>query len=135
MDARFATKILNCQGLLKKQYFSLQWRGRQCQKGWKPFPTKKKHIEMPNKPPKQENNIISTAQITKNQPFLPQFYTTVRTTHEHIFYITVFGISYRFHICQNFEQHFSGSRDFGQKIKHPHYSQTASEADRSRLTT
>jgi len=48
---------------------------------------------------------------------------------------TVFGISYRFHICQSFEQHFSGSRDFVQNVKHAHYAPTASEADRSRPTT
>jgi len=89
---------------------------------------------MRNTTPKQEINIISTAQKTENQPFLPQFHTTFRTTHEHIFYITVFGISYRFHICQNVEQHFSGSRDFVQNVNHAHYAQTAFEADRSRLT-
>jgi len=60
----------------------------------------KKHIEMQKTSPKQENNIISKAQQLANQPYLHQFYTIFRTTHEHIFYITVFGISYRFHICQ-----------------------------------
>jgi len=43
--------------------------------------------------------------------------TTLRTTHEHIFYIAVFGISYRFHMCQNFEQHFPGSWDFVENVK------------------
>jgi len=90
---------------------------------------------MQNIPPKQEKNFISMAQITKNQPFLLQFYTTFRTTHKHIFYITVFGISYRFHICQNFEQHFSGSRDFVQNVKHVFHPQTAAETNRSPLTT
>jgi len=90
---------------------------------------------MQNTSPKQENNIISMAQKTENQPFLPKFYTTLHRTHEHIFYIAVFGISYRFHICQNFEQHFSGSGDFVQNVKHVFHPQTASEEDRSRLTT
>jgi len=49
------------------------------------FSNEKYHIEMQNTPPKQENNIISMAQKTENQPFLPKFYTTFRTTHEHIF--------------------------------------------------
>jgi len=90
---------------------------------------------MQNTPRKQENNVISMAQKTENQLFFLQIYTTFRTTHEHIFYITVFGILYRFNICQNFEPHFSGSRDFVQNVKHAHYAQTAAEADRFRLTT
>jgi len=49
------------------------------------FFNEKNHIEMQNTPPKQENNIISMAQKTENQPFSPQFYTTFRRTHEHIF--------------------------------------------------
>jgi len=90
---------------------------------------------MQNTPPKRENNIISMAQKKgENKPFLPQFYTTFRTIHEHIFYI-VFGNLYRFHICQNFEQHFSGSRDFVQNVKHVFQPQTAADADRFRLTT
>jgi len=99
------------------------------------FFNKKKHIEMQNTSPKQENNIISMAQKTINQPSLHQFYTIFRTTHEHMFDIIVFGISYRFHICQNFEQHFSESRDFVRNVKHVFHPQTLSEADRSRLTT
>ena len=51
---------------------------------------------MQNTPPKQENNISIMDHKMKNQPILPQFYTTFRTSHEHIFHITVFGISYRF---------------------------------------
>jgi len=42
----------------------------------------------------------------KSTVFTP-IYTTFRTNHEHISDITVFGISYRFHICQNVEQYFS----------------------------
>ena len=99
------------------------------------FFNEKNHIEMQNTPPKQENNNISMDHKTENQPFLPQFYTFFRTTHEHLFYITVFGISYRFHICQKFEKHFSGSRDFVRNAKHAFYAQTTSEADISRLTT
>jgi len=45
----------------------------------------KNHIAMQNTPPKQEKNIVSMAHKTENQPFLPQFYTIFRTTHEHIF--------------------------------------------------
>ena len=90
---------------------------------------------MQNTSPKQENNIISMAQKTINQPSLHQFYTIFRTTHEHMFDIIVFGISYRFHICQNFEQHFSESRDSVRNVKHVFHPQTLSEADRSRLTT
>ena len=99
------------------------------------FFNEKNHIEMQNTPPKQENNNISMDHKTENQPFLPQFYTFFGTTHEHLFYITVFGISYRFHICQKFEKHFSGSRDFVRNAKHAFYAQTTSEADISRLTT
>jgi len=54
---------------------------------------------------------------------LPQIYTIFRTTHEHIFCIIFFVISYRFHMCQNFEQDFSESRGFVQKVKHAHYVQ------------
>ena len=75
----------NCQGVIKKQCFSLQWTGKQYQKGWKPFSTKKITFEMQNTPPKRENNIISMVQKTENQPFSPQFYTTFRRTHEYIF--------------------------------------------------
>jgi len=110
--------------VIKKQYFSLQWKGKQYQKGWKPFSTKK-HIEM-------QKSIIGMAQKTENQPLLHQFYTIFRTTHEHIFCITVFGISYRFHICQISSNNF---RDFVKNANHALYAQTASEADRSRLTT
>jgi len=53
--------------------------------------------------------------------------TTFRTTHEHIFYITAFGISYRYHFCQNFEQQFSESRDFVQNVKYAFYPQTTSK--------
>jgi len=66
------------------------------------FFNEKNHITMQNTPPKQENNIINMAHKTEYQPFLPQFYTIFHTTHEHMFYITVFGNSYRFHISQNF---------------------------------
>jgi len=52
-----------------------------------------------------------------------------------MFYITVFGISYKFHICQNFEEHFSASRDFVQNVKHALYPQRASEVDTYQLTT
>jgi len=70
------------------------------------------HNAMQNTPPKQENNTTIMAHKTENQPFLPQFYTTFRTTHEQIFYITIFGISCRFYICQNFEQHFRIEQHF-----------------------
>jgi len=79
---------------------------------------KTNHITMQNTPPKQENNTTIMAHKTENRSFLPQFYTTCLTTHEHTFYITVFGISYRFHFGQNFEQQFSESRDFVQNVKH-----------------
>jgi len=88
----------------------------------------KKHLH-------NKKNIVSMAHKTENQPFLRQFYIIFRITHEHIFYITIFGMSYTFHICPNFEQHFSGSRDFVQDVKHAFYAQTTSEADRSRVTT
>ena len=52
------------------------------------------------------------------QPNIDLTLATLRTTYEHIFYITVFNISYRFHICQSFEQHFSGSWDFVRNVKH-----------------
>jgi len=44
------------------------------------FFNKKNHIAMQNTPPKQENNIISMAHKTENQPFLPQFHKIFRTT-------------------------------------------------------
>jgi len=90
---------------------------------------------MQNTPPKQEKNTTIMANKTENQPSLLKSCTIFPTTHEHIFYITIFGISYRFNIYQNFEQHFSESRDFLQNVKHAHYGQTASEEDRSQLTT
>ena len=90
---------------------------------------------MQKTPPKQENNITSMVHKTENQPFLPQIYTHFRTTHKHMFYITVFGISSRFHIYQHFEQHFSESRDFVRNVNHVFHAQTSFEADRSWLTT
>jgi len=68
------------------------------------------HTAMQNTPPKQENNTTITAHKTENKQFLPQFYTTFRTSHVNISYITILGISYRFHSCQNFEQHSSESQ-------------------------
>ena len=57
------------------------------------------HNAMQNTPPKQEKNTTIMAIKTENQPFSPEFYTTFRRNHVHIFYIIVFGISYKFHIC------------------------------------
>jgi len=122
-----------CQALKKKQYFSLQRTRKQYQKGWKRCSTKQ--ITMQYTPSKQENNTTITAHKTENQPFLPQFCRTFHLTREHISHIIVFGISFRFRICQNFMQHFSESRDFVQNVKHAHYPKTASEGGRSRRTT
>jgi len=38
---RGSSKSQNCQGVIKKQYYSLQWTRKQYHKGWKPFSTKK----------------------------------------------------------------------------------------------
>jgi len=50
--------------------------------------------------------------------FSNNFQTTFRNTYVHIFYVTVFEISFRFHTCQNFELHYSESRDFQQNVRY-----------------
>jgi len=134
LDATLVKKIWISQAVKKKQYFHCNGQRNNIKTVANLFQRIKSHCNAKT-PPIQGNNTTVMAHKTKNPPFFPQLCTTFCTTHEHIFYITVFGISYRFHISQNFEQHFLESRDFVQNSKHAFYPQTASEVDRSRVTS
>jgi len=50
--------------------------------------------------------------------FSNKFQTTFQNTYVHIFYITAFIISCRFHTCQQFQLHYSESRDFDQNVRY-----------------
>ena len=95
-----SSKNWNCQAVKKKQYFSLQWTRKQYQKHWKTQWNKSHwNAKHTSKTIKQHHN---HGPQNWNQPFLPQFYTTFRTTHEHIFYITVFGYFIRIPFLSKF---------------------------------
>jgi len=79
-------KISNCQGLLKKKYFSLQWTGKQCQKGWKPFPRKKSHWNAKHTSKTRKQHHKHGPKKRKINRFYPNFTQLYASTHEHILY-------------------------------------------------
>jgi len=122
-----------CQRVTKKQFFTAMDR-KAISERLETFFNEKNHIEMQNTQKTRKQHHKHGPQNGKSTVFT-RILHNFQHIHKNIFYITVFGISYRFHICQHFAQNFSESRDFVRNVKHVFHTQTASEADRFRLTT
>jgi len=83
----------------------------------------------------QQNRPEYLAMKNEKREFSNKFQTAFWGKYEHIFYVNVFVISCRFHLCQNFELHYSDTWDFVQTVKNGFNRKLASETDRYRLIT
>jgi len=94
LDARLVKKNWNCQAVKMKHYFSLKWTKKQHEQGWKLCSTKeitlqcKAHLKKKKTTPQSWLTKLKATIVT---PILHNF----PHNHQHIFYITIFDISYR----------------------------------------
>jgi len=109
-------KISNCQGFLKKLYFSLQWTGKQCQKGWKPFPTKKSHSNGKHTSKTRKQHHKHDPQNRKSTVFTPILHNF---THNPRPYISYHSLSYFIQIpyLSKFRATLFGIKKFCAKCK------------------
>jgi len=98
------------------------------------FQRKKTHWNAKNISKTRKQHHKHGPTTSKSTVFTPILHNFQHNPRAHILYHRLWYFI-QIPYLSNFEQHFSGSREFVQNEKHALYAQTASEADRSRLTT